>query len=39
MPFWVLLVICLALAAGLGVLAARYFIAASEGDDPAPKRR
>jgi len=42
-PFSILLVflglVGLVLAGGLGVLAARWFIAASEGDDPASKLR
>lgn len=39
MPLWILLVVGLALAVGLGVLAARSFIAASGADDPASPRR
>ena len=39
MAFWVLLVISLALAVGLGVLAARSFIAASGADDTTRKHR
>ncbi|HEY8657358.1 MAG TPA: hypothetical protein VIN34_11555 [Candidatus Limnocylindria bacterium] len=40
MPFWILFVFLgLVLAGGLGVLAARWFIAASEGDDPSSKHR
>lgn len=39
MPFWILLVVSLVLAVGLGVLAARSFIAASGADDPARPRR
>lgn len=42
MSFWILFVVGLAglvLAVGLGVLAARSFIAASDADDPARPHR